>query len=92
MKLFKKILLSSFIIICSLTVLQVSLLDLPVSSMVEASSIKINKTKYTLSKGSTYKLKIKGTSKKINKWRTKIRTKLFLFSSSLFYWYFDDMI
>ena len=67
MKLFKKILLSSFIIICSLTVLQVSLLYLPVSSIVEASSIKINKTKYTLSKGSTYKLKIKGTSKKI-KW------------------------
>lgn len=67
MKLIKKLLLSLFITIFSLTFIQVSTLSFPASSIVEASSIKLNRTKCTLISGSTYKLKIKGTTKKI-KW------------------------
>ena len=67
MKLIKKLLLSLFITIFSLTFIQVSTLNFPASSIVEASSIKLNRTKYTLISGSTYKLKIKGTTKKV-KW------------------------
>ena len=69
MKFIKKVLLSIFIAICSFSFLQVTIMNLPISSIVEASSIKISKTNYTLSVGSTYKLKIKGTSKKV-KWST----------------------
>ena len=67
MKLIKKLLLSLFITIFSLTFIQVSTLSFPASSIVEASSIKLSKTKYTLFVGNTYTLKIKGTTKKI-KW------------------------
>ena len=69
MKLIKKILLSIFITIFSLTFIQVSTLSFPASSIVEASSIRLNKTKYTLFVGKTFKLKIKGTNQKV-KWST----------------------
>ena len=69
MKFIKKILLSIFITICSLTFIQISVSDSPASSIVEASSIRLNKTKYTLFVGKTFKLKIKGTNKKV-KWST----------------------
>lgn len=67
MKIFKKILLSVLIVITTLTISQTTIPQLPNSSVVEAASVKLNKTKYTLVKGSTYKLKISGTKKKV-KW------------------------
>lgn len=67
MKIFKKILLSILIIVTTLTISQITILELPTVSISEASSIRINKTKYTLHKGSSFKLKISGTSKKV-KW------------------------
>ncbi len=67
MKLFKKILLSILIITTVFTFSQITLLKLPTTSIVQASSININKKKYTLVKGSTLKLKLNGTSKKV-KW------------------------
>ena len=67
MKLFKKLFLSIFIITTVFIFSQISLLELPTTSIVQASSISINKKKYTLVKGSTLKLKINGTSKKV-KW------------------------
>lgn len=67
MKLIKKILISVFITICTLNILPVSFINLPTSSIIQASSIRISKTKYTLSVGSKYKLKINGTNKKV-KW------------------------
>ena len=69
MKLIKKLLLTLFITICSLTFIQLSTLSFPASSIVEASSIRLNKTNYTLFVGKTCKLKIKGTNKKV-KWST----------------------
>ena len=67
MKIFKKLLLSILIIVTTLTISQITILELPTVSISEASSISINKTKYTLHKGSSFKLKISGTSKKV-KW------------------------
>lgn len=67
MKILKKLLLSILIIATTLTISQITISELPTSFIVEASSIKINKTKYTLYKGSSFKLKILGTSKKV-KW------------------------
>ena len=77
MKFIKKVLLSIFITICSISFLQVRIINFPISSIVEASSIKISKTNYTLSVGNTYKLKIKGTSKKV-KWSTSNKKLLLL--------------
>lgn len=67
MKIFKKLLLSIMIVITTLTMSSVAMLELPSTSVVEAASIRINKTKYTMKKGSTYTLKITGTKKKV-KW------------------------
>ena len=67
MKIFKKVLLSILIITTILTFSQITTLKLPTTSIVQASSISINKKKYTLVTGSTFKLKINGTSRKV-KW------------------------
>ena len=67
MKVLKKLLLSLLIITTTLAMSNICILELPISSIVEASSIKINKTKLTLLNGETYKLKISGTNKKV-KW------------------------
>ena len=67
MKILKKLLLSILIIVTTLTISQITFLELPTASIAQASSIRINKTKYSLYKGSSFKLKILGTSKKV-KW------------------------
>ena len=67
MKLLKKILLSILIITTVFTFSQITPLELPTTSIVQASNISINRKRYTLVKGSTFKLKINGTSKKV-KW------------------------
>lgn len=76
MKLFKKLILSIMLVLFSLIISVNIIPELQNSYIVEAASVKINKTKKTLYVGQTYTLKIKGTNKKV-KWsssNTKIAT------------------
>ena len=69
MKLIKKIFCA--VLISAMTLLIVPVV-MPVNEtgyIVEAASVKISKTKYTMSKGETYTLKVNGTKKKV-KWST----------------------
>lgn len=63
----KKLLLSLVIVLSLGLISQIAIPEMYSSSVVQAASIKISKTKYTMNKGETYKLKIKGTIKKV-KW------------------------
>ena len=67
MRTFKKLILSLIVALSLVTVLQTITPELPITNVVQASSIKISKTKYTMNKGEKYTLKIKGTKKSV-KW------------------------
>ena len=63
----KKLLLSLVIVLSLGLISQIAIPEMFSSSVVQAASVKISKTKYTMNKGETFKLKIKGTNKKV-KW------------------------
>ena len=67
MKILKKLLLSILIVTTMMSISQIAFINLQTSSIVEASTIKLNKTKLTLYKGKTYTLKVSGTKKSV-KW------------------------
>lgn len=69
MKVFKKILISVVIAFTTLVIVPIMASNIGISGfeVQAASNVKLNKTKYTLNVGEKYKLKIKGTNKKV-KW------------------------
>jgi len=69
MKLIKKFLCGILISLMTLLIIPVVMPINETGYIVEAASIKISKTKYTMNKGQTYTLKISGTKKKV-KWST----------------------
>ena len=69
MKLLKKIILAILMTVLMLFVTPVIFQVHDIGYTVEAATIKINKTKYTMCKGTTYTLKISGTKKKVT-WKT----------------------
>ena len=69
MKILKKLLLSIVITTSTLIVTVVTIPEIENVYIVEAASVKISKTKYTMNVGEKYTLKVKGTKKKV-KWST----------------------
>lgn len=67
MKLIKKIFCAVLISLMTLFVIPTVMPINETGYIVEAASVKISKTKYTMNKGENYTLKIKGTKKKV-KW------------------------
>ncbi|MCI9063946.1 MAG: Ig domain-containing protein [Clostridia bacterium] len=65
----KKILLAILIAVTTLLIVPVVIQTNETGYIVEAATVKISKTKYTMNKGETSTLKIKGTKKKV-KWYT----------------------
>lgn len=69
MKTIKKILCSILISLMTLFVIPTVMPIFETGYTVEAATVKISKTKYTMNKGEKYTLKVKGTKKKV-KWST----------------------
>ena len=68
-KLMKKVILSICLVIAAQVLLHQVVPGLQSTGTVQAASIKLNKTSKTIYEGNTYKLKVKGTNKKV-KWST----------------------